>query len=144
MPYKRTKEWFPFYVDDYLAETCRFNTHQQGVYLLLLLEYWRGGGPLKMDEDELCEISMIDRRTYSKVMPAILKKFEINGEYLHHKSMDDELDKYHKLQEKRREGGRLSAKKRWGSQNDKNQPASSGAIVVKENQQSSSSNKLSK
>lgn len=114
MPNRRTKEWFPFYVDDYLAETCRFNTHQQGAYILLLLEYWRTGGPLKMEEEELSEIAGIDRRSYNKLMPSILKKFDEVDGTLVHRGMEEELNKYQKLQEKRREGGRLSAEKRWG------------------------------
>ena len=115
MSVKKAKVSFPFYVDEYLADTNRFTAHQHGIYLLLLLEYWREDGKLSANADELCEIAKIDRRTYNKLIPTVLKKFELEENMLRHKGLDQELQKHKTLQEKRREGGKLSAQRRWGN-----------------------------
>jgi uncharacterized protein YdaU (DUF1376 family) len=48
--------WFPFYHADYLADTSRLSPSQHGVYLLLLLSFFKDG-PLPNDPDTLCRIA---------------------------------------------------------------------------------------
>lgn len=48
--------WFPFYHADYLADTGRLSAAQHGVYLLLLLSFFKDG-PLPNDPDTLCRIA---------------------------------------------------------------------------------------
>ena len=110
-----SKYSFPFHVRDYLAETRRLNCEQHGMYLLLLLEYWRLDGELNNDDQELSEIVKLDRKSFDKHIPTVRKMFRIEGDRLRHDGLDAELVKLKRLQEKRREGGRIGAKKRWKS-----------------------------
>jgi uncharacterized protein YdaU (DUF1376 family) len=48
--------WFPFYHADYLADTSRLSPAQHGVYLLLLLSFFKDG-PLPNNPDTLCRIA---------------------------------------------------------------------------------------
>jgi len=76
--------WFPFYLDEYLADTIGLRNAQHGAYLLSLLKYYKKRGAL--EDDELREICGQD---YARI-----SRFFIQCDGLwHHKRADIELAK---------------------------------------------------
>jgi uncharacterized protein YdaU (DUF1376 family) len=95
--------WFPFYHDNYLADTMRFSTLEHGVYLLLMLHYWREGG-LPNDESKLRRITQTTPKEWAQCLPAVSEKF---GPNWRHNRIDKELKKANDAYQRRAEAGRL-------------------------------------
>ena len=94
--------WFPFYHTNYLADTVNFSTLEHGVYLLLMLHYWREGG-LPTDESELRLITRTSAKEWAKCLPAVSKKF---GPDWRHNRIDKELKKADEAYRRRAEAGK--------------------------------------
>lgn len=90
--------WMPLYIADYLADTMHLSTEEHGAYLLLIMHYWRNGGPIKNDKIFLKKITKISE----KKLKNILEFFEEKDGYLHHKRIDNELAKAVENKEKQR------------------------------------------
>jgi len=57
--------FMPLMIGDFLRDTMRLDTEQQGMYLLLLIEYW-SKGPLPDDPRILQKICKISGHIFSK------------------------------------------------------------------------------
>jgi uncharacterized protein YdaU (DUF1376 family) len=101
----------PFWVGDYLADTMHLTTVQHGAYIMLILAYWRKGGPLRNNDDGLAAITKLTRNEWRKHKNTLLAYFElIDGEFHHHR-IDKELAKAREKSAKAKE----SADARWGA-----------------------------
>lgn len=67
--------WMPFYVRDYLAETCHLSTLEHGAYMLLIMHYWQKGG-LPNDERILAKIARLSDRQWATVKIGIRGFFD--------------------------------------------------------------------
>ena len=72
-----------FFPADYLADTRRLTTEQQGAYLLLLMDSWSSGA-LPDDDTVLARVAGLDAESWTRTRPAIARYFEItNGKWVH-------------------------------------------------------------
>jgi len=104
----------PLYIGDYLADTQHLTPLQHGVYFLLIMAYWRNGGPLPDENNSLRMITKMSRSEWKKMRPTMEHFFEISdGQEWRHKRIDAELEKAETLANARRSGGNMTAAKRW-------------------------------
>jgi len=105
-----TTAYMPLWVGDYLADTQHLTTTEHGIYLLLIMHYWRNG-PIPTDKRKCMRISGVTR--YSSCA-TILEEFftETSGKW-HHKRIDKELQKIKDYQSRRSDAGKAGAAARW-------------------------------
>ena len=94
--------WFPFYHTDYLADTVNFSALEHGVYLLLMLHYWREGS-LPNDETKLRRITRTTAKEWAQTLPAVSEKF--TSEWRHNR-IDKELARAEYAYQRRANAGR--------------------------------------
>jgi len=110
----RPDSWMPFYIGDYLADTMHLNRDQHGAYLLLIFAYWRRGGPLPDDDNQLAAIARATVGEWRKLLrPILCAFFQIVDGLWHHKRIDAELARALMNSEERRKAGAKGAAKRW-------------------------------
>lgn len=110
---KKTDGWMPLYIADYVADTLRLNTEQHGAYILLIMDYWRSGGP-DADDDTLATITKLPLAQWRKHAPKILPLFQVRDGKLWHKRIEAEREKASGISSKRSEAGKNGAAKKWG------------------------------
>jgi uncharacterized protein YdaU (DUF1376 family) len=111
---KPADTWMPLYIGDYLADTMHLNHAQHGIYLLLIMAYWRNGGPLPDDAGQLAAIAKCSPAEWRKHQPVIKTFFHVSDGNWSHKRIDAELDHALAINEQRRNAGKASAQARWG------------------------------
>lgn len=84
---KKTKIWMPIYIGDYLADTMHLSAEEHGAYILLIMHYWREGGAIDFDKKMIQNICKISGKKCEK----IIDFFEVKGDKLFHKRIDEEL-----------------------------------------------------
>lgn len=110
---RRPTAFMPLWIGDYLADTTHLNTEQHGAYLLLLMAYWRRGGPLPADDQHLCRVAGVTIYKWRALRATIAAFFiEEDGLWVS-KRADEELakaeSKYGKRAEAGRKGGQATA-----------------------------------
>jgi uncharacterized protein YdaU (DUF1376 family) len=112
---------FPFYPGDYLRDTQRLSLAEHGAYMLLIMEYFVAG-PLPDEDGRFARLLRVDIRTWRKLRPNIVDKFEpIKDGLWRHKRIDLELDKARRFAELGREGGIKSTMARQAKRQAKTQ-----------------------
>lgn len=107
-----SQPWMPLYIADYLADTRRLSTLEHGVYLLLIMEYWRNGG-LPNDEGQLARIAGLSVKEWNRARPAVYPFFHDGWK---HKRIDKELAET----ASRSDSARRAANERWEKKRDAN------------------------
>lgn len=107
--------YMPFYVGDYLADTQHLSTVEHGAYLLLIMAYWRHGGPLPDDDERLARTVRLGICEWNAIAYAIRDFFVCDGTTIAHPRIDEELGRVREKSEK----ARISAKKSWESRDRK-------------------------
>lgn len=88
----RPDTWMPLYIGDYIADTMHLTTLQHGAYLLLIMAYWRRGGPIPNDDDYLKGVTRYRGSVpWSYIRSVIDSYFTIDGDSLRHKRIDEEI-----------------------------------------------------
>jgi hypothetical protein len=90
---------FPFHISDFALATQRFTPEQIGVFLALLMEYYKTEKPLPADVEELCFMSGAMTAASKKAVEFVLKRcFVLNSEgtHYHQRRADRELENYRK------------------------------------------------
>ncbi len=113
MSNSRPDSFLPLFVADYLADTTHLRRDEDGAYLLLLMAYWRRGGPLPADDDKLARIAKATPSEWKRIKPVMLEFFnEINGLWVS-KRADEEISKATARMEAKSKAGRKGAESRW-------------------------------
>ncbi len=113
---RKPDEWMPLHIGDYHADTSHLTRDQHGAYLLLLMAYWRRGGPLPADDARLASTAKATPAEWRKLKPVMAEFFVEREGHWHQKRADDELTKAKRLTDAKAEAGRKGAANRW--QND--------------------------
>lgn len=88
---------FPFHISDFAQATARFTPEQVGVFLALLMEYYKTEKPLTSDVDELCFLAGAMTSGGKKAVEFVLKRcFVLNhdGSAYHQRRCDREIEAY--------------------------------------------------
>lgn len=99
----RPDTWMPLYWADFIADTLHLNRSEIGSYTLMIGAYWRKGGPLPDNDDELRQICRCDLGDWMKCRGAMEKLFTVSDGLWRHKRIDKELVKARQLYQSRNE-----------------------------------------
>lgn len=78
--------YIQLYPADYLADTAHLNAAQHGAYLLLIMNYWQTGAPLKDSNVRLANVARMSKDEWIEAREMLEEFFEIsNGEWVHHR-----------------------------------------------------------
>lgn len=109
----KTDSFLPLFIADYLADTTHLTRDQDGAYLLLLMAYWRRGGPLPADDNRLMRIAKATAPEWKKLKPVLLEFFDERDGCWHNKRSTIELSKAQRMAEAKAEAGKKGAERRW-------------------------------
>ena len=101
--------YMPFHPGDYLTDTAHLSAAEHGAYFLLILNYWQRGEALPMDDRKLRGIARMTADEWAASRETVLEFFDERNGALHHKRIDEELERARAKSEKARENGRRSA-----------------------------------
>lgn len=110
--------YFPFWVDDFLADdnVGAMNTEEIGAYLLLLLRAWKQTpvASIPNDDDTLCRWCKLSAKKWERVRINILVCWELRDDgRLYQKRMEREFTILLERAEKASENGKKGNKIRW-------------------------------
>lgn len=110
----KTSIWMPLYIGDYIADTMHLTCEQHGAYLLLMMAYWRKGGPLPSNDASLSAICRLSLDAWSIHKAVLMEFFDTSkgGVWIHgriEKELSESIDKKEKAAEK----ARKAAEERW-------------------------------
>lgn len=102
--------YMPLVIEKYLGDTAHLTTLQHGAYLLLLMAYWRRGGPLPADDARLAATARMTPAEWRKSRAILAEFFDIGGGVWRQKRADAELERARK----KSGAAAASARARWG------------------------------
>lgn len=103
---------FPFHIGDYLRDTRGLSLAEHGAYLMLMLEYYSSGKPLRADAKTLYKVTGAHTQFERKVVDRIVARFFENGDGLYkHSRIEKEIDCYRD----RASSARKAAKQKWAN-----------------------------
>lgn len=110
---RKPDDWMPLHIGPYLADTTNLTRDQHGAYLLLLMAYWRRGGPLPADDGQLAAMAKASPAEWRKLKHVISPLFtEVDGKWVQ-KRADVELAKAKNLTAAKADAGRKGAASKW-------------------------------
>src|SRR5580765_2955396 len=110
---KPADTWMPLYIGDYLADTMHLTHTQHGIYILLIMAYWRTGGPLSDEAAQLAAVTKCPAAEWRKHRLTIASFFHVEDGRWVHKRIDAELEAAAKITQERSKAGANGAAKRW-------------------------------
>jgi uncharacterized protein YdaU (DUF1376 family) len=116
--------WMRFHVGDYLADTMHLSTFQHGIYVLLIMHYFKHGS-LPETEGELARIAKVTALHWRQASPPVLALFRVSESGARrHTRIDAERAHAREVSEARsfagKQGGRPGGKKANASENKAN------------------------
>lgn len=138
---KKIDSFMPLWIADYWADTPHLTCEQHGAYLLLLMAYWRNGGPLPNDDRRLAGICKLSLHKWKNISVPIREFFEVSENYWTQDRAERELRNARKIQEDRQKSGALGAAKRWQGYSN---PIAEGMASASQNDSTSPSPSQSK
>lgn len=110
---RKPDDWMPLNIGKYLGDTTHLTTPQHGAYLLLLMAYWRRGGPLPADDGRLAAIAKVTPAEWRKLKPVISEFFSDRDGHWHQKRADEELETARTKMAAKSKAGKTGAQNRW-------------------------------
>lgn len=109
----KTDAWMPVWIGDYLADTQHLTRDEHGGYWLLLMSYWRAGGPLSDDDKRLAAIVKASPREWKVIRPTLAEFFVVADGVWSHKRAEAELAESRIRKDKAQAKAKAAAKARW-------------------------------
>lgn len=109
--------WMPLYIGDYLSDTMHLTTEQHGAYFLLIMAYWKNGGPLPADDALLAATCRLSGDAWSIAKAVLSRFFTVNEEesLWVHERIDKELSGAAENKQRRVLRAQKAAEARWGN-----------------------------
>lgn len=116
----------PLYIGDYLSDTMHLTTEQHGAYMLLIMAYWKNGGPIPGDDSSLAATCRLSVDAWSIAKAVLSRFFSIDHENSMwvHERIDRELAGAVENQQRRTSRAKTAAEARWA----KNAPGNAASI----------------
>lgn len=83
--------YMPFYVDDYYSDTVGLPALAHAGYLLLIIAYWKKGGPLPLEDKKLSRLAFMTDKEWLSVRADVVQFFTVDEGTLVHKRIEREL-----------------------------------------------------
>jgi uncharacterized protein YdaU (DUF1376 family) len=106
--------FYPFHIGDYISHTSHLTDEEDLAYRRMIDLYYQTEKPFTQDPHWIAKRC----RTTVEIVHYILSEYfevDVENSCWRNKRADEEIAKYHAMQE----GGRLGAQKRWGNRADK-------------------------
>lgn len=107
--------WMPLYIGDYLSDTQLLTTEQHGAYLLLIMAYWKNGGPLPDDDALLSKVCGLSLRRFKSQKKTLSSFFLIEENKWKKTRIDEEILRAEKHQKAAKSRGKAGAAARWSN-----------------------------
>jgi uncharacterized protein YdaU (DUF1376 family) len=107
-----TDHWMRFNVGDYLADTMHLTAFQHGIYLLLIMHYFKRGD-LPDDEASLARIAKISVPQWRRQAGPAITLFSREGGAWRHRRVDAERQRARDVSEVKQAAGKKGAQRRW-------------------------------
>lgn len=95
----RTDREMPLDIGDYLSDTMHLSRSEHGSYLMLIMAYWKNGGPLPNDDPTLRHIAMCPESDWARTKGIMERFFDCSNGTWRHKRIEEELAKERKRKE---------------------------------------------
>jgi uncharacterized protein YdaU (DUF1376 family) len=107
-----TDHWMRFNVGDYLADTMHLTTFQHGIYLLLIMHYFKRG-ELPNDDAALARIAKISVPQWRRQSAPAMALFSRQDGHFVHRRIDAERERARNVSEVKQAAGKQGASSRW-------------------------------
>lgn len=104
--------YMQFYVADYLADTMHLTTIQHGAYLLLIMNYWQTGKPLKNCDKRLANITGMTIKEWEKNRAVLQEFFIVNHDTWTQKRIESDLAAVREKSDSAKVGAKVSVARR--------------------------------
>lgn len=123
--------WMPLYIGDYLSDTMHLTTEQHGAYFLLIMAYWKNGGPIPADDSSLAATCRLSADAWSIAKAVLSRFFTINHEesLWVHERIDKELSGAAENKQRRVLRAQKAAEARWGNDASSNAQSIQQALL---------------
>src|SRR4051812_41677706 len=108
---RKPDDWMPLHIGEYHADTTHLTRDMHGAYFLLLMAYWRRGGPLPADDGRLAATAKATATEWRKLRPVLAEFFTERDGHWHQKRADAELAKATRMTEAKALAGKKGADK---------------------------------
>lgn len=124
---------FPFYVDDFIADSAvdAMTNQELGIYIRLLCKAWKEDpvGTLPNDDQLLSRWAKESIAAWKKCRAGVLRAFRVEGDRLHQKRMKDVWQKVIEHREAKSRAGKKGMANRWQNNNTVNNTAITDGIT---------------
>ena len=79
--------WMRFNIGDYLADTMHLTTLQHGIYVLLIMHYFKRG-TLPQDDRSLARIAKVSAPVWKRTSLPVMSLFKTEDGVTHHRRID--------------------------------------------------------
>lgn len=87
----KTDPVMPLNIGDYLSDTMHLTRAEHGSYFMLIMAYWKNGGPLPNDDITLRHIAMCPETDWARTRGLMERFFDCSNGTWRHKRIEEEL-----------------------------------------------------